>query len=166
MEKFKSRSLLFVILFFFWVLWNNTMDFKIWLYGVIPSLLVVLFFGQSITIFNGVKLTPKSFFYSFVYIVVFVWALIKSNIDVLLRVLNPKLPINPGIVKIKTNIKSPMGRLILANSITLTPGTFVVDIKEEFLYIHWIDVSCENSIEEYSQAISGTFENLLLKIYE
>jgi multicomponent Na+:H+ antiporter subunit E len=97
---------------------------------------------------------------------VFIVALAKSNIDVMLRVLNPKLPMRPGIVRIETKLTSPMARLILANSITLTPGTFVVDIKENLLYIHWIEVCCEDDPQQLAQEISGQFEKILLKIYE
>jgi multicomponent Na+:H+ antiporter subunit E len=60
--------------------------------------------------------------------------IIKANLDVALRVIKPVIPINPGIVKVKTKLKTPMGRLILTNSITLTPGTLTVDIK----MIHYI----------------------------
>lgn len=142
------------------------MDLKIWLYGLIPILLVILFFGRSAAIFEGARLTPQGFLYSIVYVFVFIWALIKSNIDVALRIINPRLPIRPGIVRVKTELKSPMARMILANSITLTPGTFVVDIKEDILYIHWIDVKDENDAQRLSENISGQFEKLLLKIYE
>eukprot|EP00825_Cyclidium_porcatum_P006434 TRINITY_DN13199_c0_g1_i5.p1 TRINITY_DN13199_c0_g1~~TRINITY_DN13199_c0_g1_i5.p1 ORF type:complete len:358 (+),score=15.93 TRINITY_DN13199_c0_g1_i5:170-1243(+) len=166
MEKFKSKLTSFLILEFFWIIWNNTLDFKVWIYGIIPSMLIVLMFSPSVDIFKGIKFTPKGVFYSFVYIFVFIWALIKSNIDVMLRVISPKLNIKPGIVRIETKLKSPMARLILANSITLTPGTFVVDIKDNYFYIHWIEVCCDGDIETYTNEISGQFEKLLLKIYE
>ncbi len=166
MKNVKSKLLLFFILELFWILWNNTLDFKIWLYGLIPSIVIVLLFGNAVMIFQGVKLTPKGFIYSFIYVFVFVWAVIKSNIDVLLRVISPKLKIKPGIVKVKTQLKSPMARMILANSITLTPGTFIVDIKDDVFYVHWIEVCCTEDTERISKEIAGKFENLLLKIYE
>jgi len=84
----------------------------------------------------------------------------------MLRVLNPKLPIRPGIVKVKTSLRSPMARMILANSITLTPGTFIVDIKEEYLYVHWIEVRGDGNADEATQMIASGFENILKKIYE
>jgi len=90
--------------------------------------------------------------------------LIKSNIDVALRVLKPSLPINPGIVKTKTVLKSKMARMILTNSITLTPGTLTVDIEGDILYIHWIDVQSAD-IEVATEKIVKKFENILVKIY-
>lgn len=109
-------------------------------------------------------MTPKVFVYSLIYLFVLSWEIVKSNIDVALRVLNPKLPINPGIVKVKTRLKSPIGRMILANSITLTPGTLTIDMKDDELYIHWIDVETLDA-EEASRKILGKFEKLLEVIY-
>jgi len=90
--------------------------------------------------------------------------LIKSNLDVARIVLSPSLPINPGIVEVKTVLKSKMARVLLSNSITLTPGTITVDIKDDTLYIHWINVKSEN-IEEATKKIVNKFEKHLIKIY-
>ena len=64
----------------------------------------------------------------------------KANIDVAYRVITGK--INPGIVKISPGFDSDISITMLANSITLTPGTLTVDIdkKTNDLYIHWINV--------------------------
>ncbi len=169
-ERLKSRIVLFMILSIFWILWNNSLQLDVLISGFILIFIIVLIFGKSSDIFNGIKFTPSGLFYTFLYIYVFVIALLKSNFDVILRVLHPKLPINPGIVRIETSLTSPIARLILANSITLTPGTFVVDIKDKYLYIHWIDVCCsDESLEnqhKITQKISGKFEKILKKIYE
>jgi len=166
MKKLKNRVVLFLILEFFWIVWNNSWDYKIWLYGLVVVIPVVLMFRKGTYIFEGVRLNFKSVMYSFQYVLVFLVALAKSNIDVMFRVLNPKLPMRPGIVRIETKLTSPMARLILANSITLTPGTFVVDIKENLFYIHWIDVCCEDDPAQLAQEIAGQFEKILIKIYE
>jgi len=83
---------------------------------------------------------------------------------VALRVLNPSLPINPGIVKVKTRLKSKTGRMVLANSITLTPGTLSIDIKDEFLYVHWIDVK-DCDLQCATEEIVKKFEKYLEVIY-
>ena len=54
--------------------------------------------------------------------------------------MSPSLPINPGIVEVKTRLTSKIGRLFPANSITLIPGTLTVHIKGDSLFIHWVDV--------------------------
>jgi multicomponent Na+:H+ antiporter subunit E len=59
-----------------------------------------------------------------------------------------------------------MARLILANSITLTPGTFVVEIIDQYIYVHWIDVKYERDEDRITKEIAGNFEKILLRIYE
>ena len=60
---------------------------------------------------------------------VLAWEIAKANLDVAYRVVHPKMPIKPGIVVIKTGLKSDIAKMILANSITLTPGTFTLDVS-------------------------------------
>ena len=88
----------------------------------------------------------------------------KSNIDVARRVLSPSLPIKPGIVEVKTKLTSKFGRMLLANSITLTPGTLTVEVKDDSFFIHWIDVEDEE-IENASKKIVEKFEKYLEVIY-
>jgi multicomponent Na+:H+ antiporter subunit E len=89
----------------------------------------------------------------------------KANVDVAYRVLHPRMPIRPGIVKIRTRIKSEAGRVFLANSITLTPGTLSVDLSGDVLYIHWIYVR-ETDMGKATEAIIGRFESLIMKIFD
>jgi multicomponent Na+:H+ antiporter subunit E len=93
--------------------------------------------------------------------------MIKANFDVAYRVVHPKLPIKPGIVKVKTKLKSDTGLTFLANSITLTPGTMSVDIDKEngYLYIHWINVK-STDLEKATEIIVSRFEKILEKIFE
>jgi multicomponent Na+:H+ antiporter subunit E len=76
------------------------------------------------------------------------------------------MPINPGIVKIKTRLKTDAGITALANSITLTPGTLTVDLTDDgFLYVHWINVKSTDT-EEATRLIAERFEYFLEKIFE
>ncbi len=97
------------------------------------------------------------------YLVIFLKNLILSNLDVAKRVIDPKLPINPGIVEIKTNLKEDYKKLILANSITLTPGTITMDVQDDRMFIHWIDVTTTD-INKASKEIAEDFEKILLKL--
>ena len=155
---------LFVLLFLIWLLLTCTFELTSLLLGLALAVTLALIFGKNSNVFGRFRMTPKVFVYSLIYLFVLSWEIVKSNIDVALRVLNPKLPINPGIVKVKTRLKSPIGRMILANSITLTPGTLTIDMKDDELYIHWIDVKTLDT-EEASRKILGKFEKLLEVIY-
>jgi multicomponent Na+:H+ antiporter subunit E len=77
------------------------------------------------------------------------------------------LPIKPGIVKIKTKLTKDSAITVLANSITLTPGTLTVDINEDKkeLYIHWIKVS-STDINETTKEIGEKFEKTLTEVFE
>ncbi len=90
--------------------------------------------------------------------------MIKSNFKLAYIVLTPGLPINPGIVKVRTKLKSPMARLLLANSITLTPGTLTIELEGEWLYVHWVTVESAD-IEVATQSIVAGFERYLEVMY-
>lgn len=109
----------------------------------------------------------RYWYFVFYYVPVFLWEMVKANIDVAYRVLHPNLPISPGIVKIKTSLKSDTALTFLANSITLTPGTMSVDIDRDngFLYIHWIDVKAKD-VATATKIISERFEKILSKIFD
>lgn len=163
--KLKNPIFLFAILLLFWVLLTNTLALEFLIPGILLIFVILALFCRKCKVFDEAKLTPKAFAYTFVYIFVFLWELIKSNLDVARRVISPSLPINPGIVEAKTKIKSPMGRMILANSITLTPGTFTVEIEDDTFYIHCIDV-CEEDTDEMAHKIIRRFEKFLEEIYD
>jgi multicomponent Na+:H+ antiporter subunit E len=92
----------------------------------------------------------------------------KANIDVAYRVITGK--IKPGIVKISPDLKTDLGITMLANSITLTPGTLSVDIDEEKndLYIHWINVKKEALSKKPVDCkyVCGTFTKWIRRIAE
>ena len=99
-----------------------------------------------------------------VYLVVLLVEIIKANFDVAYRIIHPKLPIKPGIVVIKTELKQDFAKMMLANSITLTPGTFTLDIIGDRLLIHWIYVRTENT-ERATEMIGNKFEKYLKVIF-
>lgn len=162
--KIKNQLAIFIVLMIVWFLINNSFQFEIILIGAVLSFIISILFGRRTDVLNEFKFTPVAFLYTIIYLVVFFVELVKSNIDVALRVLKPSLPINPGIVKTKTVLKSKMARMILTNSITLTPGTLTVDIDDDILYIHWIDVESED-IDVATEKIVKKFEKILVKIY-
>ena len=114
-------------------------------------------------------LHPKRLLSLVGYLFIFLVELAKANIDVALRALNPKLPVNPGIVKVPVELESEYGESMLANSITLTPGTITMDIAEQeektWYYIHWIDVA-ETDPEKAGEAIKGTLERGVGRIWK
>ncbi len=68
-------------------------------------------------------------FYAIAYFIVLIVEIIKATIDVAARTVNGK--VEPVIMEIETELKRPVSQVILANSITLTPGTLSIDVDEE-----------------------------------
>ncbi len=163
--KIRNLILSFLVFFLIWVLYNNSFDLLNIGIGFILSLITSLVFCKNCDVFHEFKFTPAAFFYTFIYLFVFLAELIKSNLDVARRVISPSLPINPGIVEVKTKLTSKMARMLLANSISLTPGTLTVDIIEDTLFIHWIDVKSDD-INLATKEIVTKFEKYLIKIYD
>ncbi len=101
----------------------------------------------------------------FRYFFVFIKEMIKANLDVVKIVLSPKLKMTPGIIAYKMDVKTDAGITLLANSITLTPGTLSVDISKDrkTLYIHALHIedaaeleqSIRDSLEKHTKEILG-----------
>jgi len=156
---------LFILSLIFWILLTFKITVPNIIVGSVASLICALFFGKFF-ITNVYKLLqPRRYFWFVIYLIVFIWECIKANLDVAYRVLHPAMPIRPGIVKVKTTLKSDLAKMLLANSITMTPGTISVDIIDDCLYVHWIYIRSEDP-EIYTGIITGAFEKYIKKIIE
>ena len=156
---------LFVLTLLFWLLLTFDLSPANLIAGGCAALLTSLIFAKYFL--NGVFkfLQPQRYFWLLVYLIILIWECIKANFDVAYRVLHPAMPIKPGIVKVKLELQSDFGRAMLANSITLTPGTIAVDIVDDYIYVHWIYVVTDDP-DQYGRKISGRFEKYIKKIFE
>ncbi|MBN2456528.1 MAG: Na+/H+ antiporter subunit E [Sedimentisphaerales bacterium] len=163
-EKVKGFAWLLVITFALWLALISKLDWPELVCGGLVCLIISLFGAGIYSKLGLPPLNIKRLLFSLVYIIVLFWEIIKANFDVAYRVVHPKMPIKPGIVIIKTSLKSDIGKLILANSITLTPGTFTLDVIGDKLLIHWINVKAED-IDEATNMIGQRFEKYLRVIF-
>ena len=163
----KRRLILFVLAAILWLLLN---------WSVAPEHLIVAFLvgifiaWMSGDLFGPLSKTPgdlKRSAWFVCYFFVFIWECIKANIDSALRLLHPVVPINPGIVKVRTTLRSDAGLTFLANSLTLKPGTMTVDIDKEngFLYVHWTDVKSDDIVKA-TELVVSKFERILKRIFD
>jgi multicomponent Na+:H+ antiporter subunit E len=155
---------LWLTLMLIWVIANGTLASDTLIAGAVICAAIALAFASFARVYSVIRWTPKVVFYYLLYFGVFLLELIKANLNVMRLVFSPRIDIEPGIVEIKTELKSPIGRLALANSITLTPGTLVVDIKEDTLFVHWINVSATDPVAA-TEEISARFEKYLKVVY-
>lgn len=164
----KSRMLMFIFAFAVWCILCWVPDTQHLITGAVVSLIVAAIMGSMFVTRPHMFFNPiRVFYFLFWYIPVFIWELIRANFDVAYRVIHPSMPIKPGIVRLKTELKSDTGLTFLANSITLTPGTLTVDIDQDkgILYIHWINVVGSDPETTYRE-IGSRFEPMLKKIFE
>jgi multicomponent Na+:H+ antiporter subunit E len=164
MEKARHTAVLFTTLLVFWVALNGSLAADVVAVGVVTSLVIAWISPQGLALISQYRATPKAVWTGVVYVLFFLKELVKSNVNLAKVVLNPALPIRPGIVKTHVKLKSPMGRMLLCNSITLTPGTLSVELDGEWLYVHWVTVDGDDIDTATASIVSG-FEQYLEVMY-
>ena len=160
MRRIKEFLLSVIMLTEIWLLLTAPFSMQELIAGLSAAVVISLLPIGARNVLGEVRVGPRAVAAAIAYIFVFLGALIRANLDVAFRVLKPSLPISPGIVRIRTSLRTPLARTLLANSITLTPGTITVEAREDVLFIHWISVT-EGDIEEATQKIVGKFERYL-----
>lgn len=150
-----------------WLIWVMLTGFRLEeiLLGAVAALALSAIVSKYLDFSFSTNLPISLLKAIFIYLPLFIVELIKANLDMAFRVLSPTIPLAPGFVKVPTSLKTPFGRFILANSITLTPGTLSLDVDEDYVYIHWVDVKGATP-EEHQSQVSASFEKVLGGIFK
>ncbi len=159
--RLKSRICVFILSFIVWILISGVVSVQELLVGLGIAFFVALVSG-GIFFKTGKSIIGWKAFYFVAYVVLLFWEMLKANIHVAMIVIHPALPIRPGIVKINTSLKEDSSITVLANSITLTPGTLTVDVDPDTssLFIHWLTVETF-AVESCTRQIGGRFEPVI-----
>ena len=169
--RFPAVISTFIVCFAFWVLLTWSFEVQELAAGAVVSLAVALFSARFFIHEKAFWLCNPAKFFSLLGYLLFTFPveLVKANIDVVKRCFGGCKNVNPGIVKVPVDLESDYGQAMLANSITLTPGTITMDIAEEegqtYYYIHWIDVTAPSG-KEAGDAIKGTLEKSIRRIFK
>ena len=160
----------FCLCFLFWVLLTWSFTPQEMIAGAVVSLAEALFTSGFFIHENAFRLAnPVRFGALVAYVFIFLGELIKANLDVARRCFGGCKEVNPGIVKVPVELEGDYAQAMLANSITLTPGTITLDIAEQdgktWYYIHWIDVA-ETDREKAGKIIKGRLENGIRRIWQ
>ena len=83
---------------------------------------------------------------------------LRANVDVARRVLSPSLPISPRMFKVRATQRTDLGRVIYANSITLTPGTVSVELEDSVILVHALTAEAAEDLRE------GTMNRLVVGV--
>jgi multicomponent Na+:H+ antiporter subunit E len=155
---------LLALLTFLWFAANSSLAIEALVTGALISAVLAYMFTRRPSAWQDIRFSRERLYHFILYTGVFLIELVRANINMMCYVYAPRIKIKPGIVRIKTKLKTSVGRLALANSIALTPGSLVVDIEGDSLFIHWLDVKTTDP-EEASLAIAGAFEEHLEKAF-
>ena len=140
---------MFLILFGLWVVFNGKWTTEIALLGVAVSGLIYAFTCAFI------GLSPRKELH---YLrnagrgIAYLWLLLreifKANWQVLRLIWSPRMEVEPELHTFHTKVKSDFGKAILANSITLTPGTITVHVRDDLLMVHCLDRELAEGLED------------------
>ena len=153
------QILLNVILALVWMFLSHSYNPVSFISGYLLGILILLgfrkFFDTRFYLTN-VWSVIKLFF-------LFIKELIMANVSVLKVVLQPTLKMKPGIFAFETVLTKPWEITLLANLITLTPGTLVIEVSEDnkTLYIHAMNI---DDVEAEREGIKNSFEKAILEV--
>ncbi len=138
-----------VLAFVTWLLWSGyySLHYEIVLAMGVLSCAFVVYLAGRLTIVDEEGHPIHLVWHVLLYIPWLAWAIIKANIDVAKRILSPKLPIAPRIVRVTGTQKTDLCRVIFANSITLTPGTVSLDLDEEEIVVHALTKEAADDVQ-------------------
>ena len=156
--SWRHYALVFGVSLLLWVLLVGNLQRDELLTGTVVAFLVTLLFGPRFRIFTGFRFRWLAPVYIGVYLAHFLVALVRANLDLARRVLSPSLPIRPQLVEVRTGLQSPLGKMLLANTITLTPGTLTVDIVNDRLLVHWVYCPPGMDTQQATDRIAAGFE--------
>lgn len=129
--------------------------------GVVCSLLVALFSHNLLIREPGGTIRRLGIFIRFIpFLGWLVFQIIVANIYVARMVVNPRLPLSPGIVKCSSGLKSDVALTTLATAITLTPGTMTMDVVGNEIYVHCLAIADEEKILDSEREFERHVERL------
>jgi len=154
-RKFIKGTLMqFVVLFGLWLLLSGKYDLFHMSVGLFSALTVTLVHLKINKYLYYTKEISSEASLSFVrlalYIPWLIWEIVAASLQVAYVVLHPKMPIQPRFLRFSTRLPNITARVILGNSITLTPGTLTVAIEGDEFIVHSLTDQSHSSIEEDS----------------
>lgn len=162
--KYGRAVILVLLCFLLWLLLSRELHFWSLLAGVIFSVLAALYsysiFFDREHFYRSDLLIRVEFFV--LYAVLLVIQSYLASFELIYRMLTGKY--NPGIVRIKIRLRSSVGKVFLANTISMIPGTISIWLDSTNLFVHWFDKKSDHNIEA-GRIIKQDFERIMQKIF-
>lgn len=140
---------MYILFFLCWVVFNGQLTLEIGIIGIFVAALlyafICKFMGWSYK--KDIRMMQYAIF-MVGYLFVLIWEILKANLDTMKMIFTSRYEREPVLVTFHTNIKSPVLRVLLANSITLTPGTITVSLEDDKYVVHALDKDFVDGIED------------------
>lgn len=159
MKKLLYYTQFYAVLLIFWIALFERVDFQIILIGLVFSIITIYYVEKILLKMSFFESSEMNIPKLAIYFVVLLFEIFISSLKTIPQILS--LNVNPDIVEITTEIKNTSKKCILANSITLTPGTVTIDIDENKLKVLWLNCESKDSAIA-GDLIKGTLEKHLL----
>ena len=150
---------MFFLFFFVWIILNGRITVEIVIFSLILSAVLFYFIcrfmdysmKKELMLFHLIPLF-------FQYFYVLIQEIVKANLCVLKIIISPEIQPEPALVYFGTDLQSELSKVILANSITLTPGTITVSLEDNRFCVHCLDRELAEGME------NSVFVELLKKM--
>lgn len=144
-----------------WIIFNGNITLEIFIFGVVIAAAMLLFMCKFMDYSLKKELNVyKKSIYFFSYAILLIREIVKANLAIIPKILTVEEEMDPIIVKFRTSLKSDFTKMLLANSITLTPGTITISLEGDEYTIHCLDTSLAEGLE------NSDFEKALKKLDE
>lgn len=153
----RRKLLLLCILFAFWVIFAASLDRHELVLGAVGCALVMAVTVSLLGRALDPRITPAVLLRLPVFMLRMAWEIIKANIDVARIIIDPKLPVDPRIVEYRTYLPDDLPRTVFSDSITLTPGTVTVELKEDVLNVHCLCPYHEEGLAGLEKLVAWLF---------
>ncbi len=155
----RSQFLSNILLMLIWVFLSGSYNLYNFSFGFILGFLIIWIIGSSQGKTKYVKILPRVIGFLFY----FIYEVIIANLQVAYEVMTPGLNVTPGIIRIPLDVETDLEISLLANLITLTPGTLSLDVSDDkkVLYVHSMYVKDK---DEFIHDIKTGFERRILLI--
>lgn len=139
---------MYLLFFMIWIILNGKVTLEITIFGLVISAFMYAFICKFMnhTVKKDIFVIRKSG-YIIAYLGVLFWEIIKANIAVLKLIFSSKYEMEPALINFTTSLKTKGARVLLANAITLTPGTITVSLEEDKFVVHCLDKELGEGIE-------------------
>ncbi|WP_111402097.1 MULTISPECIES: Na+/H+ antiporter subunit E [Meridianimarinicoccus] len=155
---------LWAVLLVIWAAVNGSLAPVVMVAGLAVTGAIALPLCRTATPWTDLRLGPRAILGFLRYTAIFLREMVRANLGVMRVVYAPRIDIRPGIVPTRVELTAPMARFVLANTVSLTPGSLVLELKDESLSVHLLDRTTTD-VDINTAAVSGAFQPALARTF-